>query len=75
MADPWAGISGLGVACAGRGSAPRSPLPWSSLGAESCIWGTNDDSVASSCGWTVNTKIGAPAAAVTVTILLAWIRA
>ena len=38
--------------------------------------GTNDDSVASSGGWTVNTKIGAPtAAAVAVTILLAWGRA
>ena len=37
--------------------------------------GTNDDSVASSGGWTVNTKIGAPTAAVTVTILLAWTRA
>ena len=37
--------------------------------------GTNDDSLASSGGWMLNTRIGGPAAAVTVTISLAWARA
>ena len=74
MADPGR-TSGLGWPAPGRGSAPSEPATLVVPGSGELYLGTNDDSVASSGGWTVNTKIGAPTAAVTVTILLAWTRA
>ena len=74
MADPWAGISGLGWPCRSQLCASE-PATLVVPGSGELYLGISGGSVANSGSWTMNTKAGAPTAAVTVTILSAWARA